>query len=68
MNSFYSISGAMGRMDGEIRTLAAARQPVMIRGEEGTGKEQIARFLYLHSPLVNRPFVVINCELMTIPR
>ena len=37
----------------------------MIRGEEGTGKEQIARFLYLHSPLVNRPFVVINCELMT---
>ena len=65
MNSFYSISGAMGRMDGEIRTLAAARQPVMIRGEEGTGKEQIARFLYLHSPLVNRPFVVINCELMT---
>lgn len=65
MNSFYSISGAMGQMDAEIRTLASARQPVMIRGEAGTGKEQIARFLYLHSSLANKPFVVVNCELMT---
>ncbi len=64
MNSFYSISGAMGRLDTEIRTLAAVRQPVIIRGETGTGKEQIARFLYLHSPLANKPFVLVNCELM----
>lgn len=64
MNSFYSISGAMGAQDSEIRTLAAARQPVMIGGEQGTGKEQIARFLYLHSSLANKPFVMINCELV----
>lgn len=64
MNSFYSISGAMGMLDAEIRTLTAVRQPVMIQGEPGTGKEQIARFLYLHSPLVNKPFVVVNCQLM----
>lgn len=64
MNSFYSISGAMGTQDAKIRALAAARQPVMISGEPGTGKEQIARFLYLHSPLANKPFVVINCELV----
>lgn len=64
MNSFYSISGAMGILDGEIQTLAGVRQPVMIKGEPGTGKEQIARYLYLHSPLVNKPFVLINCELM----
>lgn len=64
MNSFYSISGAMGMLDTEIQTLAAVRQPVMIKGEPGTGKEQIARFLYLHSPLVNKPFVLVNCELM----
>lgn len=64
MNSFYSISGAMGMLDTEIQTLTAVRQPVMIKGEPGTGKEQIARFLYLHSPLVNKPFVLVNCELM----
>lgn len=63
-NSFYSISGAMGTLDSQIRALAAARQPVMISGEPGTGKEQIAQFLYLHSPLANKPFVLINCERM----
>lgn len=64
MNSFYSISGAMGMLDTEIRTLATVRQPVMIKGETGTGKEQIARFLYLHSPLANKPFILVNCKLM----
>lgn len=64
MNSFYSTSGAMGTLDAEIQTLAAVRQPIMISGEWGTGKEQIARFLYLHSSLVNKPFVLVNCELM----
>ena len=40
------------------------RQPVFICGEPGTGKEQIARYLYLHSSLSNHPFVVANCALM----
>ena len=60
-SSFYSISGAMGPLDTEIQAIATARQPVMITGEEGTGKEQIARFLYLRSPLVNSTFVSVNC-------
>lgn len=64
MNSFYSLSGAMGTLDTEIRAMAAARQPVMITGEPGTGKEQIARFLYLHGPLADKPFIVVNCALM----
>lgn len=64
VNSFYSISGAMGRQEEAIRSLAAVRQPIMIQGEPGTGKEQIARFLYLHSALTSRPFVQINCRLM----
>lgn len=64
MSSFYSISGAMGSMAKEVLTLASVRQPVMIIGENGTGKEQIARYLYLHSSLVNKPFVLVNCELM----
>lgn len=63
-NSFYSLSGAMGTQDTEIRALSAVRQPVFICGEPGTGKEQIARYLYLHSSLSNHPFVVANCALM----
>ena len=64
-NSFYSLSGAMGTQDAEIKTLFYVRQPVFICGEPGTGKEQIARYLYLHSSLSNHPLVVANCALMT---
>ena len=41
----------MGTQAAEIRSLALLRQPVFIYGEPGTGKEQIARYLYLHSSL-----------------
>ncbi|MEG0898307.1 MAG: PrpR N-terminal domain-containing protein [Oscillospiraceae bacterium] len=64
MNSFYSISGAMGALDTQIQTLANVRQPIMISGEPGTGKEQLARYLYLHSSLVNNSFVAVNCLLI----
>lgn len=62
-NSFYNLSGALGELDRSIASMAATRQPVMIIGESGTGKEQIARLLYLRSPLSNKPFVVIDCAL-----
>lgn len=62
-NSFYNLSGALGELDGNISSLAASRQSVMIVGENGTGKEQIARLLYLRSSLSNKPYVVIDCAL-----
>lgn len=64
-NSFYSLSGAMGSLDSRIQSLACMRQPLMICGEAGTGKEQIARYLYLHSSLTTRPMTVVNCAAMT---
>lgn len=60
-NSFYSLSGAMGSLGTEIKALARLRQPLLILGETGTGKEQIARYLYLHSTLANHPLVVVDC-------
>ena len=65
MNSFYSLSGAMGTLDTRIQKLVCVRTPLLISGEPGTGKEQIARYLYLHSSMTNRPMVVINCASMT---
>lgn len=62
-NSFYNLSGALGELDRNISSMAAARQPIMIIGEIGSGKEQIARLLYLRSPLNTKPFVVIDCSL-----
>lgn len=62
--SFYNISGAMGEVETVLPAIASIRQPVMILGEIGTGKEQIARALYLRSPLSSHPFVVADCSVM----
>ncbi len=60
MGSFFSISGSMGELEQQFTPLAASRQPVMIIGEEGTGKEQIARSLYLRSPYTNHPLITVD--------
>lgn len=62
--SFYNLSGALGELDRNISSLASGRQPVMIIGETGTGKEQIARLLYLRSALSSKPYVVVDCALI----
>lgn len=64
MGSFFSISGAMGELEGKLDAIASSGQPILIAGEVGTGKEQIARLLYLHSPRTKSPFVSIDCTLM----
>ena len=62
--SFYSISGAMGDLSGRLSSLIGSGQPLLILGETGTGKEQIARALYLASSLTRRPFTVVDCSLL----
>lgn len=60
MSSFFSISGSMGDLEPRLTPIAASNHPVMIVGEMGTGKEQIARALYLRSRQRNHPFLAIN--------
>lgn len=62
-SSFYKLSGALGDLEPKILAIASTRQSVMILGERGTGKEQIARLLYLRSPMSSKPFLTVDCAL-----
>ncbi len=40
---------------------ADAEAPILIKGETGTGKESVARFLHMIGPRRSKPFVPFNC-------
>lgn len=44
-----------------IQRFAESESPVLITGETGTGKELVARALYLLSARSSRPFIPVNC-------
>lgn len=44
-----------------IEKVAPTEARVMIYGENGTGKELVARWLHMKSPRANKPFVEVNC-------
>lgn len=54
-------SEPMRRLRAEIARIAASDAPVLIRGENGTGKEVVARNLHFASAVSAGPFVPVNC-------
>lgn len=60
-SSFYNISGAMGTLENQLNAVAGSYQPLMLVGETGTAKEQIARAIYLRSTKTKNPFVSVDC-------
>jgi NtrC-family two-component system response regulator AlgB len=45
--------------------IAATNVPVLLRGESGTGKNVMARWLWLHSPRSGGPFISVNCPALS---
>ena len=65
----YDMIGASPPMQAlfeQIKRTAPTQARVLVLGENGTGKELIARALHRHSPRAAQPFVKVNCA--AIPR
>jgi two-component system, NtrC family, response regulator AtoC len=58
-------SPSMVRLRQLIERVAPTDATVLITGENGTGKEMIARELYRHSPRRNEPYIKINCAALS---
>jgi two-component system nitrogen regulation response regulator NtrX len=55
-------SPAIQKLRAELETAAASSAPVLIYGENGTGKELVARLIHQQGPRREKRFVEINCS------
>ncbi len=66
--SFGNIIGkskAMQNVFDTIRKIAPATATVLIEGENGTGKEMVAKSIHYNSPRRDKPFIAINCSALS---
>jgi DNA-binding NtrC family response regulator len=62
--NFYGMVGASPKIQDVLRMISRlkeARTPVLITGESGTGKELVARAIHFGGPLVQMPFIAVDC-------
>jgi len=58
---FVGESASMTRIHRLVERLAKVNTSVLIRGENGTGKELVAKGIHYNSPRKDQPFVAVNC-------
>jgi transcriptional regulator with PAS, ATPase and Fis domain len=49
----------------QLKMTAAVHAPVLLQGETGTGKELAANYIHRHSPRSDKPFLTVDCTVLT---
>jgi PAS domain S-box-containing protein len=49
----------------QLKLAAAADAPVLLQGETGTGKDLAANFIHQHSSRCGKPFLTLDCTVLT---
>lgn len=62
---FETESPTWGAIMKQALRVAASQVPVLLRGESGTGKNVMARWIWLHSRRAGAPFVSVNCPALS---
>ena len=57
----FGSTDRMQMLQHKLRVVARANVPILITGENGTGKEILARMIHQQSPWSDGPFVKVNC-------
>lgn len=63
-NSFYALTASAKLIDEKISLINQSSTPVMILGERGSGKNQVASKLYLSSSWNKYPYITIDCQML----
>jgi transcriptional regulator with GAF, ATPase, and Fis domain len=58
-------SGPMRTLFDRVARVAKSESTVLLRGENGAGKELVARAVHRNSSRADRPFITINCAAIT---
>jgi len=61
VDPFIGSSAAIHRLEEQARLAAATESPILIQGETGTGKSELARWLHRHSSRASEPILELNC-------
>lgn len=61
VDPFLGTSMAIRQLAADASKVVSSESPILIRGETGTGKGVLARWLHDHSPRSDEAFVDLNC-------
>lgn len=62
--SIFSFVNTVSDSQHQIDRISESSAPVMVTGEDGTGKESMVSVIYMQSPLCNNPLVTVQCSLL----